>query len=163
LFLLLIVILTVRGTPALSLTILEVTKLEGVFVGKGPSVSVGATVHEPEEEPEPGVEPEPDVVAAVPATSVSFLQAVYKGATNATPKAAIQFFKKSLRCIIGLLICFITDDKETKNGWVKILNSDEMNDCCGQRVNYAFYKCFIKPFLNTYSLLVLIKTRNSVI
>jgi hypothetical protein len=91
-------ILIVNGTPVLSLVIFEVTRLEGVLVGKGPAVSVGARVHEPVE-PVPEPEPEEDVVSV----TVSFLQELSKGATNAKPKDAIPFFKKALRSIFFYL------------------------------------------------------------
>src|SRR5690349_13919481 len=88
---LLMVILMVSGTPVRSLRISAVTSDEGVCVGKGPAVSVGEVVQLPSELV-PAFELEIDVVVR---PESSFLQALIRGATVPTPKAARKpFFKK---------------------------------------------------------------------
>jgi hypothetical protein len=86
--------LTASGIPVLSLRISFVTREDGVFVGKGPAVSDGETVHEPELVPvaDPLVE-EPGALLAI--VAVSFAQPA-SGASVAKPNAAINpFLKKS--------------------------------------------------------------------
>src|ERR1044071_6128872 len=92
LFLLLMVILMVNGTPVRSLRISLVTSEEGVFVGKGPSVSVGEVVQVPVP-PEPLPKSEPDAEEAFVSC---FLQELTNGAMVAKPSAPMNpFFKKS--------------------------------------------------------------------
>jgi hypothetical protein len=80
----------VKATPVLSLVISLLTSEEGVLVGKGPSVSVGLTVHDPEEVPDPVPELVSEPLVLLPV--VSLPQA--RGATAIMPNAANPFLKK---------------------------------------------------------------------
>ena len=82
----------VKATPVLSSRISLLTKDEGDFVGKGPSVSLGDTVQEPLVVP-------PVVSVPVSGDAVSFLHEFTKGTMPAMPNAARPFLKKSLRSI----------------------------------------------------------------
>src|SRR5690349_11181199 len=91
LFLLLIVILIVNGTPVRSLRISFVTREEGDLVGKGPAVSAGEVVQEPGVVVVPVPVP---VSVSVPFKMSSLLQAPASGAMAASPKTARVFLKK---------------------------------------------------------------------
>ncbi len=86
----------VKATPVRSSLISLRTKEEGVFVGKGPSVSVGVTVQLPEVVVV--VVEEVEVVDAV-----SFLQALMAGITMPIPNAASPFRKNVFLSMFNVL------------------------------------------------------------
>jgi hypothetical protein len=88
----------VNATPVLSPVISDLTSVPGDFVGKGPSVSVGVTVQEPDE-----LVIDVESVEEEELSDVSFLQALANGAIAARPKAANPFFKKCFLSIINYL------------------------------------------------------------
>ena len=85
----LMVSLMISGMPVLSLVISDVTRLDGVFVGNGPAVSVGEVVQVPLSFV---VDP------PSPATS-SFLHELTSGMTKAAPRVAIPFLKNDFLSI----------------------------------------------------------------
>lgn len=64
------VILMVKPTPVLSMTILDFTKEDGDLVGNGPAVSEEVTEQLPDVEPVPEVVSVPDVVSVVVEVSI---------------------------------------------------------------------------------------------
>ena len=80
-----------KGTPVRSERISTICSDAGDLVGKGPAVSLGETTQSSLELPEPS-----GVISSV---KESFRQELAKGTMMATPRAAMPFFKKSLRCI----------------------------------------------------------------
>jgi hypothetical protein len=96
-FRLLTVIFIENGKPARSLLISFVTSDEGDFVGKGPAVSVGDMLHEPDDVPPSVPEPVPDSIVSVRSL---LLHEPTSGVTAAKPKAAMMpFFKKAFLSI----------------------------------------------------------------
>jgi len=103
-FVFLIVIFIVNATPVLSNRISDLTSDDGDLVGKGPAVSVGDTVQDPELVPVPVSVP---VVVPVPEVELrsSFLQAASITGTDVAPirKLLRNFF---LDCsMVFLLFC----------------------------------------------------------
>ena len=74
---------------------------EGDFVGKGPAVSVGDMLHEPDDVPPSVPEPAPDSIVSVRSL---LLHEPTSGVTAAKPRAAmIPFFKKAFLSIRSVL------------------------------------------------------------
>ena len=88
--------LIVKSTPVLSSLISLRTSEEGVFVGKGPSVSDGLTVQSP-------VVVVPPVVSVVSGVVTSSFEHA-KGTMLARPKTARPFLKKSFLSIVVVLM-----------------------------------------------------------
>src|SRR5690349_20149246 len=100
-FELVIEMLMVSNTPVLSALISLRNREEGVCVGKGPSVSVGATVQVPELAELPEL-PEVVVMLSVLAT-LSFLQA---SSITGTELAPIKKWRRNLLRDCSIVVCF---------------------------------------------------------
>ncbi len=103
------------------------TSVEGLWVGKGPSVSVGVVVHDPDEA-EDDDEDDEDVDDAEDVSGVGssfFLQAAINGRTS---PAMLSFLRNSLRSIA----VFVIEIAKERLCYSCYMNTVDINDTWGR-------------------------------